>query len=599
MQKILTCEINQNQNHLQVDYVIKTLCVQTTGQIPTPRSNHISCLIERQDSIFVHGGSDNKIDHSDSFILNMTEKKWQNVGIALKNQDLIKFTGHKCLHFPFEHCSPNIMMFGGWDGERYTNQITVMNIQNKQVRQSVYIEQEKKSEQIATKNTKSTLDGTLFMKDESPIKNQLQNLISNDINNISQDSGTVNPQKVLVNHNILQTKKSPLQKVFPPGVRDHTLVYDFVKNVVFLFGGWDPFKFEFGCNEFNFLWMLDSKWNWYNVKTTGEIPQGRRGHTCVFTQQPYGLMVFGGIHGYNKLTNDCYFLDLKMFNWKKINQKPDLYYPNPRAYHTAIRIHDKIMYYGGLLKGNKISNQILVHDYNLDDWSEVENQNSCIPPLMMHTAVNNEHNEIYIFGGKTVDNDNPSKHKTMSLDHIYILKLEYLDISQMVMSPSPKRQQKEEQLHWNIMAFPALEQYKEDKQDNQSKQDDNSNSQSLISQIQQQNSIREDKFSFDSEVEYYDDLIPQEKYFSKNKNKKKMQYQLSQVIEETSKLPKELRGNEEQNEEQNQSINNEESDDEDQYNKDRSSLQNQDPFEDFPECETEEDGKQISQNEQN
>jgi len=35
-------------------------------------------------------------------------------------------------------------------------------------------------------------------------------------------------------------------------------VYDFTKNSVLLFGGWDAMKFEFGSNEYNSLWILDS-----------------------------------------------------------------------------------------------------------------------------------------------------------------------------------------------------------------------------------------------------------------------------------------------------------------------------------------------------
>ncbi|EGR32360.1 hypothetical protein IMG5_086140 [Ichthyophthirius multifiliis] len=233
-----------SKNYIDTDVQMSFQKILATGYIPAPRNNHVSSFIQSRGLAFIHGGYDKKSEYNDAYTFNLKEKKWEKVKIQLKNPDSLRFVGHQSLHFPFDHCNNNVMMFGGWDGSKYTNQIIVINIQTNQVRQSNYSENVQSLDIGHQKNTKSTLEGKLFMQQDSPQKKQ----------NVDNDLGLSNADQ----HEIQIKKLQQPNQLCPPGVRDHTLVYDYTKNQVVLFGGWDSFKFQFGCNEYNFLWTLDS-----------------------------------------------------------------------------------------------------------------------------------------------------------------------------------------------------------------------------------------------------------------------------------------------------------------------------------------------------
>jgi hypothetical protein len=130
------------------------------------------------------------------------------------------------------------------------------------------------------------------------------------------------------------------QSKYPPPRKDHTLVYIASENKICLYGGWDGHYTSGGKEE---LWILSSNWKW--EKYPG---YARRGHTSVVVDdhRGNGFLVFGGMKGVKCFSNECLFFDVKNKKWHTIKENAST--PKGRAYHSANRIGNKIIYVGGM-----------------------------------------------------------------------------------------------------------------------------------------------------------------------------------------------------------------------------------------------------------
>lgn len=129
--------------------------------------------------------------------------------------------GHSGLNISHETDSvnrKNIFIFGGWDGNKYSDTSYLLNYEKNTLKVSYYegwntsfsgvVSKDKNQKKI--NNTKSHGDSKYFCSD------------------------------------------------IPPSRRDHTLTYDSSDNKVYLFGGWNSLNWGFEENEFNELWVLDN-----------------------------------------------------------------------------------------------------------------------------------------------------------------------------------------------------------------------------------------------------------------------------------------------------------------------------------------------------
>ena len=134
------------------------------------------------------------------------------------------------------------------------------------------------------------------------------------------------------------------------------------KYVGFSLAEWDSKIYLFGGQDENF--NLNSKLFVFSKKNSsieeiipkGDIPQARRGHSCI----RYGnnLIFFGGI-GDETYFNDLYFYNPENNIFKKIISKSEK--PNPTSNHKVLLENDKMYIFGGFTK-NGLSNEFYVYN---------------------------------------------------------------------------------------------------------------------------------------------------------------------------------------------------------------------------------------------
>ena len=102
-------------------------------------------------------------------------------------------------------------------------------------------------------------------------------------------------------------------------------------NEVIMFGGAHVDR-KMSENKLYHLKVSNYVGNWSEVKTNGQRPSSRYGHTLTF-QKPY-LILFGGSTG-NQTLNDTWCIDLtqEKMQWEFLQIKGSK--PSPRVYHSA------------------------------------------------------------------------------------------------------------------------------------------------------------------------------------------------------------------------------------------------------------------------
>lgn len=80
------------------------------------------------------------------------------------------------------------------------------------------------------------------------------------------------------------------------------------------------------------------------MKTTGDIPKGRRGHSAAVVGNR--MLVLGG-HDEDNYFNDLYCLNFENAEWKQVSLKATV----PRmAYHQVVTLGTSVLIYGGKRK---------------------------------------------------------------------------------------------------------------------------------------------------------------------------------------------------------------------------------------------------------
>jgi N-acetylneuraminic acid mutarotase len=131
---------------------------------------------------------------------------------------------------------------------------------------------------------------------------------------------------------------------------------------------------------------------WTEVKSKGEIPKPRSGHSSVV----YGntMIVFGGYGSDFKNKNDLFFYDIPSKTWKKI--KSLLAIPSPRSYHRSVCIQGTMFVYGGKSEDDE-TGDIFALDLKNKTWTIVGRAPS---NLFGHSIALTPDNSTIVFGGK-------------------------------------------------------------------------------------------------------------------------------------------------------------------------------------------------------
>ena len=107
---------------------------------------------------------------------------------------------------------------------------------------------------------------------------------------------------------------------------------------------------------------------WFPVTTTGDAPYNRSGHTATVLGGGKKVVIFGGMNEDGKFLNDVHVLDTAIFSWSKPSTKGSPI--KARAYHTAILVGQKILFFGGIGKCNWAFKEIYSLDTETWKWSE-------------------------------------------------------------------------------------------------------------------------------------------------------------------------------------------------------------------------------------
>lgn len=156
--------------------------------------------------------------------------------------------------------------------------------------------------------------------------------------------------------------------------RDHAMVF---ASDIYVFGGWNAVKWTTGDTVYTEVWKLDAAWKWHLCEVFGESPRPRRGHSLIYDPVSNSLIVYGGIYGYSRYLGDMYALKLSEYIWESIDYNCPA--PPPRAYHSASLHLSNLFLFGGLVSGDKVTNDLLVFSLDLRTWERLDLPNAPSP----------------------------------------------------------------------------------------------------------------------------------------------------------------------------------------------------------------------------
>ena len=156
--------------------------------------------------------------------------------------------------------------------------------------------------------------------------------------------------------------------------RDHAIV---LASDIYIFGGWNAVKWTTGDTAYTEMWKLDAAWKWHLCEVFGESPRPRRGHSLTYDLSTNSLIVYGGIYGYSRYLGDMFALKLSEYVWESIDYSGSA--PSPRAYHSASLHLSNLFLFGGLLSGDKVTNELLVFSLDLRTWEKLDLQTAPSP----------------------------------------------------------------------------------------------------------------------------------------------------------------------------------------------------------------------------
>ena len=204
--------------------------------------------------------------------------------------------------------------------------------------------------------------------------------------------------------------------------------------------GYDNHLFLYGGTKENNIFCSNELWHmeitqgvfcqWDIIRTAGDAPCLRYGHTMNYLKSNDRLILFGGIDQSGNVLNDLWLIDLSNINgrpsliiqhyWKKINTelRPDIPSSNfSRAYHTSSEINNSIFIFGGRLKGKQdIDSTMLLrqnslvietNEYNKNNISISQYSDSIYQDRQFHSAVF-LCSIIFLIGGQNVNKQEPN-----------------------------------------------------------------------------------------------------------------------------------------------------------------------------------------------
>ncbi len=138
----------------------------------------------------------------------------------------------------------------------------------------------------------------------------------------------------------------------------------------------------------------------------GKTPPSFRGHSANYIKNTETIIIYGGITGFGKYNENTYQIDFKStilfyFYDREISLiKVNGPIPLARAFHSSILIEERssIVYYGGLMKNENSSNEIIIYNVKSYCYNLIKASYEPLPYLFGHKMVRIK-DTVYVLGG--------------------------------------------------------------------------------------------------------------------------------------------------------------------------------------------------------
>jgi len=147
------------------------------------------------------------------------------------------------------------------------------------------------------------------------------------------------------------------------------------------------------------LWRYEiEKRSWTEVKTKGNLPTSRSGHSAVI----YGdaMYIFGGQSTNDVLLNELFIYHFDSSEWEFVISAPGSNIPPPRYVHTATVINNEMYVFAGMVKDG-FSADLFKYSFQSKLWTLVKPNDDIVPEKRAFHSATAYNDSIYIFGGST------------------------------------------------------------------------------------------------------------------------------------------------------------------------------------------------------
>jgi hypothetical protein len=126
------------------DINCEAFVIKCQGDIPTPRNDHRTFLKDRK--IFIYGGTTLKGDATNMFSIDIGRLmdgeavpflQYKEIALLDKNDSVLPSSGTSFASWStntYNHLKQYVLMYGGWTGDKYSDQLMLLNVNTMEVR---------------------------------------------------------------------------------------------------------------------------------------------------------------------------------------------------------------------------------------------------------------------------------------------------------------------------------------------------------------------------------------------------------------------------------------------------------------------------------
>lgn len=126
------------------EYTCEARLLKCQGDVPSPRNDHRTFLKDRK--LFIYGGTTVKGDQPNMYSIDVgrlfegmevSSLQCKEVTVLDKNDSVLAASGTAFAGWStntYSHLKQYMLMYGGWTGEKYSDQLVLLNVNSMEVR---------------------------------------------------------------------------------------------------------------------------------------------------------------------------------------------------------------------------------------------------------------------------------------------------------------------------------------------------------------------------------------------------------------------------------------------------------------------------------